>query len=130
MTPFTSETVTPAKDVVTRRTTMALAMCVASFGAAMGMRPSRAFAQDAEVKPEDMGEGKGEGKREGKGEGKGEGKREGKGEGKAAHFKFERGPAGDASIDVKCADYEPTQVCVDATSTLIDKISALPAPKP
>jgi hypothetical protein len=41
-----------------------------------------------------------------------------------------RGPAGNASIDVECADNEPTLACVDATSTLLDKISALPAPKP
>jgi len=82
MTPYTSETATPAQDVATRRTAMALAMCVASFGAAMGMRPSSAFAQDAEVNPDDMGEGKGEWKEEGKGEWKGEGKGEWKEEGK------------------------------------------------
>lgn len=38
---------------------------------------------------------------------------------KAAFFRFQRGRA---SITVKCADDEATQVCVNAASTLLDKI--------
>lgn len=41
---------------------------------------------------------------------------------KAAHFIFERG---DARIDVKCADDEPSEACADTTSQLLDKIQAL-----
>lgn len=41
---------------------------------------------------------------------------------KAAHFIFERG---DARIDVKCADDEPTKACADTISQLLDKVQAL-----
>lgn len=41
---------------------------------------------------------------------------------KAAHFIFERG---DARIDVKCADDEPTKACADTISQLIDKLQTL-----
>ena len=41
---------------------------------------------------------------------------------KAAHFHFSRG---DNSIDIKCADDESTQACVQAASTLLDKLAAM-----
>lgn len=41
---------------------------------------------------------------------------------KAAHFIFERG---DARIDVKCADDEPTKACADTISQLLDKLQTL-----
>jgi hypothetical protein len=41
---------------------------------------------------------------------------------KAAHFIFERG---DARIDVKCADDEPTRACADTISQLLDKLQTL-----
>ena len=40
---------------------------------------------------------------------------------KAAHFRFRRG---DAVVDIKCADDEPTKACVDASSALMDKLAA------
>ena len=65
------------KPDITRRTTLKLAIAVAAFGAAMGMRAPTAWAQG---KMEGKEEGKFEGKMEGKKEGKGEGKMEGKGD--------------------------------------------------
>lgn len=41
---------------------------------------------------------------------------------KAAHFIFERG---DARIDVKCADDEPTKACADTIVQLLDKLQTL-----
>ena len=43
---------------------------------------------------------------------------------KAAVFRFHKG---DARVDIKCAEDEPTKACVDAASTLIDKLA--PPPK-
>ena len=43
---------------------------------------------------------------------------------KAAHFRFRKG---DAMVDVKCADDEPTKACVDAASVLLDKLAPNPA---
>ncbi len=40
---------------------------------------------------------------------------------KAAHFRFRKG---DAMVDIKCADDEPTKACVDAGSALLDKLAA------
>lgn len=40
---------------------------------------------------------------------------------KAAHFYFKRG---DAVVDVKCADDESMNACVDATATLLAKLHA------
>jgi hypothetical protein len=42
---------------------------------------------------------------------------------KAAHFRFRKG---DAVVDIKCADDEPTKSCVDAGSALLDKLMAAP----
>jgi uncharacterized iron-regulated membrane protein len=42
---------------------------------------------------------------------------------KAAHFRFRKG---DAMVDIKCADDEPTKACVDAGSALLDKLAAQP----
>ncbi len=42
---------------------------------------------------------------------------------KAAHFRFKKG---DAVVDIKCADDEPTKACVDAGSALLDKLMAAP----
>lgn len=42
---------------------------------------------------------------------------------KAAVFHFRRG---DARIDIKCADDEPTKACVDAATVLMDKLAAQP----
>jgi len=109
-----------AEDV-TRRAGLSLALCVATLGAAIGMRPGIASAQD----PRARAEGKGEGKMMGK-----EMRHEGKQERTGAHFRFEKDPAGNASIDIQCADNEPTQSCVNAASALLDKISGLPAPRP
>lgn len=39
---------------------------------------------------------------------------------KAAHFRFRKG---DAMVDIKCADDEPTKACVDAGSALLDKLA-------
>ena len=41
---------------------------------------------------------------------------------KGARFRFSRG---DNTIDVRCADDEPTRACVDATVTLLDKLNAM-----
>ena len=41
---------------------------------------------------------------------------------KAAHFRMR---SSTAAIDIKCADDEPTKVCADAASQLIDKLSAV-----
>lgn len=41
---------------------------------------------------------------------------------KAAHFIFERG---DARIDVKCADDEPTKACADTITQLLDKLQTM-----
>lgn len=43
---------------------------------------------------------------------------------KAARFHFERG---EAVADIKCADDETMRACVDAASTLLDKLAAQPA---
>ena len=40
---------------------------------------------------------------------------------KAAHFRLRKG---DAAVDVKCADDEPTKACVDAAAVLMDKAAA------
>jgi hypothetical protein len=40
---------------------------------------------------------------------------------KAAHFRFRKG---DAVVDIKCADDEPTKACVEAGSALMDKLAA------
>lgn len=42
---------------------------------------------------------------------------------KAASFHFRKG---DARVDIKCADDEPTKACVDAASALMDKLAAQP----
>ncbi|GJE38713.1 hypothetical protein [Methylobacterium persicinum] len=41
---------------------------------------------------------------------------------KAAHFVFQRG---DARIDVKCADDEPTKACADTITQLLDKLQSM-----
>ncbi len=41
-------------------------------------------------------------------------------ESKAAHFRFRKG---DAMVDIKCADDEPTKACVDAGAALLDKLA-------
>jgi hypothetical protein len=59
------------KPDITRRAALTLAVAVATFGAAMGMRAPNAWAQGkVEGKEEDKKEGKEEGKKEGKEEGK------------------------------------------------------------
>ena len=42
---------------------------------------------------------------------------------KAAQFRFRKG---DAMVDIKCAEDEPTTACVDAGSALLDKLMAAP----
>ena len=42
---------------------------------------------------------------------------------KAAVFHLRRG---DARVDIKCADDEPTKACVDAATALMDKLAAQP----
>ena len=55
------------KPDITRRAALTLAVAVATFGVAMGMRAPNAWAQDkVEDKKEDKKEGKEEGKEEGK----------------------------------------------------------------
>lgn len=41
-------------------------------------------------------------------------------ESKAAHFRFRKG---DAMVDIKCAEDEPMKACVDASSSLLDKLA-------
>jgi hypothetical protein len=41
---------------------------------------------------------------------------------KGAHFILERG---DARIDVKCADDDPTKACADITLQMLDKLTTL-----
>jgi hypothetical protein len=45
----------------------------------------------------------------------------------AAHFRFRRG---DAEIDIHCALQEPMRACVDAASTLLDKVQSMGAQPP
>ena len=40
--------------------------------------------------------------------------------GKAAHFHVRRG---DSRVDIKCADDEPMKACIDAATTLLDKLA-------
>ena len=42
---------------------------------------------------------------------------------KAAFFHLRKG---DARVDIKCADDEPTKACIDAASALLDKLAAQP----
>ena len=42
---------------------------------------------------------------------------------RGAHFVFEREGA---SIDLRCAENEPTRACVDAAAVLLDKLAAQP----
>jgi hypothetical protein len=41
---------------------------------------------------------------------------------KGTHFRFAKG---DNTIDVQCAEDEPTKACVDATVTLLDKLNSM-----
>lgn len=45
--------------------------------------------------------------------------------GKAAHFMFRRG---DSRVDIKCAADEPMKACIEAATTLLDKLAPA-APK-
>jgi hypothetical protein len=73
---------TPEQSL-SRREALKLAAAVATFGAALGVRPSDSIAAGkTEGKGEMKGEGKGEMKGEGKAKAKGEGKAKAKGEGK------------------------------------------------
>ncbi len=49
------------------------------------------------------------------------------GGGEAASFRFKRG---DMEIGIKCSEREPTQVCVNAASMLLDKLNNAPTPTP
>ena len=42
---------------------------------------------------------------------------------KAASFHLRKG---DARVDIKCADDEPTKACIDAASALLDKLATQP----
>ena len=43
---------------------------------------------------------------------------------KSAHFHFRRG---ENAVDIRCAADEPTKACVEAATTLMDKLAAQPA---
>ena len=126
---------------MTRRAALTLAVAVATFGAAMGMRATAAWAQgkmegdsderrnydrdrdvgrDREYDRDRRGEGKGEGKEEGKGEGK-----EGRQKGKRGHIKVDINGDNTASIDVTCAEGESMKTCADLTKEIIDKVKSI-----
>ena len=128
-------------NMLTRRTTLTLAAAVVTFGAAMGMRATAAWAQgkmegdsderrnydrdrdvgrDREYDRDRRGEGKGEGKEEGKGEGK-----EGRQKGKRGHIKVDINGDNAASIDVTCAEGESMKTCADLTKEIIDKVKSI-----
>ena len=46
---------------------------------------------------------------------------------RGAHFRFVRG---DARIDIQCPANQPLKDCVDAASTLIDKVAHMGPPPP
>jgi Ni/Co efflux regulator RcnB len=128
-------------NMMTRRTVLTLAAAVATFGAAMGMRATAAWAQgkmegdsderrnygrdrdverDRDYDRDRRGEGKGEGKEEGKGEGK-----EGRQKGKRGHIKVDINGDNTASIDVTCAEGESMKTCADLTKEIIDKVKSI-----
>ena len=128
-------------NTMTRRTALTLAAAVATFGAAMGMRATAAWAQgkmegdsderrnydrdrdverDRDNDRDRRGEGKGEGKEEGKGEGK-----EGRQKGKRGHIKVDINGDNTASIDVTCAEGESMKTCADLTKEIIDKVKSI-----
>ena len=135
----------PKNNMMTRRTALTLAAAVATFGAAMGMRATAAWAQgkmegdsderrnydrdrdverdrdrDYDRDRERRGEGKGEGKEQGKGEGK-----EGRQKGKRGHIKVDINGDNTASIDVTCAEGESMKTCADLTKEIIDKVKSI-----
>lgn len=103
-----------------------LALCVGGVAAAQTMAPpSRPDAMGAEAAAPADGPGHGPG-----------GGRPGGGMGrmmgemmdhmhpsKAASFHLRKG---DARVDIKCADDEPTKACIDAASALLDKLATQP----
>jgi Ni/Co efflux regulator RcnB len=128
-------------NMMTRRTALTLAAAVATFGAAMGMRATAAWAQgkmegdsderrnydrdrdverDRDYDRDRRGERKGEGKEEGKGEGK-----EGRQKGKRGHIKVDINGDSTASIDVTCAEGESMKTCADLTKEIIDKVKSI-----
>ena len=128
-------------NMMTRRTALTLAAAVATFGAAMGMRATAAWAQgkmegdsderrnydrdrdverDRDYDRDRRGERKGEGKEEGKGEGK-----EGRQKGKRGHIKVDINGDNTASIDVTCAEGESMKTCADLTKEIIDKVKSI-----
>jgi len=128
-------------NMMTRRTALTLAAAVATFGAAMGMRATAAWAQgkmegdsderrnydrdrdverDRDYDRDRRGERKGEGKEEGKGEGK-----EGRQKGKRGHIKVDINGDNAASIDVTCAEGESMKTCADLTKEIIDKVKSI-----
>jgi len=128
-------------SMMTRRTALTLAAAVATFGAAVGMRATAAWAQgkmegdsderrnydrdrdverDRDYDRDRRGERKGEGKEEGKGEGK-----EGRQKGKRGHIKVDINGDNAASIDVTCAEGESMKTCADLTKEIIDKVKSI-----
>ena len=128
-------------SMMTRRTALTLAAAVATFGAAVGMRATAAWAQgkmegdsderrnydrdrdverDRDYDRDRRGERKGEGKEEGKGEGK-----EDRQKGKRGHIKVDINGDNAASIDVTCAEGESMKTCADLTKEIIDKVKSI-----
>ena len=122
-------------NMMTRRTALTLAAAVATFGAAMGMRATAAWAQgkmegdsderrnydrDVERDRDYDRDRRGEGKEQGKGEGK-----EGRQKGKRGHIKVDINGDSTASIDVTCAEGESMKTCADLTKEIIDKVKSI-----
>jgi Ni/Co efflux regulator RcnB len=128
-------------SMMTRRTALTLAAAVATFGAAVGMRATAAWAQgkmegdsderrnydrdrdverDRDYDRDRRGERHGEGKEEGKGEGT-----EGRQKGKRGHIKVDINGDNAASIDVTCAEGESMKTCADLTKEIIDKVKSI-----
>jgi len=122
-------------NMMTRRTALTLAAAVATFGAAMGMRATAAWAQgkmegdsderrnydrDVERDRDYDRDRRGEGKEQGKGEGK-----ESRQKGKRGHIKVDINGDSTASIDVTCAEGESMKTCADLTKEIIDKVKSI-----